>query len=147
MSAIENSRPEFEMWVSSSPFEYSIERHPDGAAFPGTYRSLHVDLAWHAWCKARAEVEELRDVLGKFIEDFEGCYADGEVAMLAAKLAAAGELPKAIAHIKAQAIREALELPLKISKAFIDDEFKSGYMAAIEDFEIALFKIEGQSNG
>lgn len=48
---IEAERKRFEAWISSPPFERSIERIPDDAhhAWPGSYRPLDVDLAWQAW--------------------------------------------------------------------------------------------------
>ena len=53
----EQDRQEFESWVSRSPYEYSIDRYPDSAAFPGTYKSIRVDLAWHAWQEAQAKMQ------------------------------------------------------------------------------------------
>lgn len=61
---IEAMRSEFEAWVSAAPFEGSINRHGDGAGFPGTYRDIKVDLAWcafrHAKESALSEVERMQ---------------------------------------------------------------------------------------
>lgn len=51
-----DSRRAFEEWVAGPPFELSTERIPDDPvsyAFPGTYKDINVDLAWHAWQEAR----------------------------------------------------------------------------------------------
>lgn len=78
MSAIENSRAEFEEFVSSSPFEYSTDRYPDSAAFPGTYKSLRVDLAWNAWCEARKEVVSLLEANNGLNGDYLAAIAEAE---------------------------------------------------------------------
>lgn len=52
-------REAFEAFVSSPPFEYSIERMSHLSAWPGNYRSLSVQLAWEAW-KERAEIDKAR---------------------------------------------------------------------------------------
>jgi len=44
--SIESIRAEFEAWITAPPFERSIDRHGQDAAFPGTYRDLYVDVAW-----------------------------------------------------------------------------------------------------
>ena len=52
-----NLRQRFETWISSAPFERSIERFPDDErlfAWPGNYRDIAVELAWQAW-QVRAE--------------------------------------------------------------------------------------------
>lgn len=66
-NAEQNLRDEFEKWISGPPFERSIERWPDDPAkyaWPGNYKSMAVDLAWHAWHDSR----EL-SVLGIVSED------------------------------------------------------------------------------
>lgn len=78
MTAIENSRAEFEEFVSSSPFEYSTDRYPDSAAFPGTYKSLRVDLAWNAWCEARKEVVSLLEANSELNGDYLAAIAEAE---------------------------------------------------------------------
>lgn len=57
MNAIENSRAEFEAFVSAPPYEYNTDRYPGSAAFPGTYKSLRVDLAWCAWQEAQGKMQ------------------------------------------------------------------------------------------
>ena len=45
-------REEFEKWISSPPFERSVDRYPEDAekfAWPGNYKDLDVDLAWFTW--------------------------------------------------------------------------------------------------
>jgi hypothetical protein len=46
------TRDAFEAWVSSPPFERSVDRfpeHPGLYSWPGSYRDIDVDLAWQAW--------------------------------------------------------------------------------------------------
>lgn len=48
----EESRKEFEAWISQPPFEQSVGRWPDDPikfAWPGNYKIWHVQLAWEAW--------------------------------------------------------------------------------------------------
>ena len=77
----EQDRQEFESWVSRSPYEYSIDRYPDSAAFPGTYKSIRVDLAWHAWQEAQAKMQARVAELEAICENVpEGCTpADARV--------------------------------------------------------------------
>ena len=42
-------RHDFEAFISSPPFERSVERFGDESAWPGNYVDLDVDLAWNAW--------------------------------------------------------------------------------------------------
>ena len=74
-------------------------------------------LNTHDVVAAIEEFDYLKAILGKFIEDFEGCYAEGEVAMIVAKLADDGELQKALNKIKADAIREATNYAVKKAHA------------------------------
>lgn len=56
-STVERSR--FEAWVSSPPFERSVERNPNDervTAWPGQYRDIAVELAWLAWCESRTNI-------------------------------------------------------------------------------------------
>jgi hypothetical protein len=52
------SRKQFEAWVSSPPFEYDTERYPEDSACPECYVSPAVDFAWQAWQAARNPMEE-----------------------------------------------------------------------------------------
>lgn len=58
-------RGAFERWVSAPPFEYSIERMTEKSAWPGSYRSIEVQLAWCAWREVhldlRARLAEVRE--------------------------------------------------------------------------------------
>jgi hypothetical protein len=58
------NRKKFEQWISSAPFEKSIERLPDNALWPGNYKDIEVDLAWFCWqevaARAREEIKKLR---------------------------------------------------------------------------------------
>ena len=49
----DESRKQFEAWVSSPPFEYDIERYPEDSAWPECYVSPAVDFAWQAVQAAR----------------------------------------------------------------------------------------------
>lgn len=49
----DESRKQFETWISSPPYEYDIERYPKNSDWPGSYMSLGTDLAWQAWQAAR----------------------------------------------------------------------------------------------
>lgn len=52
-----NVRERFEAWIKAPPFERRCMRWPDDTpetAWPGTYRSYEVELAWQAW-KAAVE--------------------------------------------------------------------------------------------
>lgn len=42
-------REQFEAWISSPPFEKSVERQGEHSAWPGHYRDYGVQLAWCAW--------------------------------------------------------------------------------------------------
>ena len=49
------NRQAFERFISSPPFEKSIERFPTGDAkypWPGAYRDITVELAWECWREA-----------------------------------------------------------------------------------------------
>jgi len=45
----DESRKQFEAWISGPPFEYDVERYPEDSAWPGSYMNLGTDLAWQAW--------------------------------------------------------------------------------------------------
>jgi hypothetical protein len=49
----DESRKQFEAWISGPPFEYDIERYPENRDWAGSYMNLGTDLAWHAWQAAR----------------------------------------------------------------------------------------------
>ena len=62
-----SDRERFEAWISGPPYELKPLRYPDDAtkcAWPGSYRSLDIDLAWCAWQAAlsapRHEAPEVR---------------------------------------------------------------------------------------
>ena len=42
-------RIRFEVWISTSPYEYSLDRENDDDAWPGQYKEYQVQLAWEAW--------------------------------------------------------------------------------------------------
>jgi len=46
-----DERARFEKWISSSPFEKEINRHPnnDYVSWPGQYKDINVELAWEAY--------------------------------------------------------------------------------------------------
>lgn len=47
-----NQREAFEKWISSPPYDYSIDKYPDNpalAAWPKCYRDIAVQVAWDAW--------------------------------------------------------------------------------------------------
>jgi hypothetical protein len=46
------SRPQFEKWVSSLPYERSVKRFGNHGEWPGNYQDIAVELAWCAWCEA-----------------------------------------------------------------------------------------------
>lgn len=53
---IDQVRREFEKWIRSPPFEKSCLTYPDMPekyAWPGSYRSYEVQLAWESWKAAR----------------------------------------------------------------------------------------------
>jgi hypothetical protein len=45
----DESRKQFEAWISAPPFEYDVERYTEHSAWPGSYMNLGTDLAWQAW--------------------------------------------------------------------------------------------------
>jgi hypothetical protein len=50
-----SDRKAFEQIISSPPYEKSVARWPDDPekfAWPGSYKLIDVDLAWHLWCDA-----------------------------------------------------------------------------------------------
>jgi hypothetical protein len=68
----ETNRHEFEEWVTAMPYERDITRIPNDSeryAFPNTYVSYHVDLAWEAWQAAREQVTEQRDRLAEALKE------------------------------------------------------------------------------
>lgn len=58
---IEQERKRFEAWISSSPYELSVDRYendPIRHVWPGSYKRLDVDLAWFAWQAALEKTDE-----------------------------------------------------------------------------------------
>ena len=54
-------RARFEKWITSPPFEKTIERHDKNGSWPGNYRDYGVQLAWCAWeDSAKAELDACR---------------------------------------------------------------------------------------
>ena len=56
MMTEKESRKQFEAWVSSSPYDESIERYPNDTTkygWPGSYKDIRVDMCWQAWQEAR----------------------------------------------------------------------------------------------
>lgn len=51
-------RQAFEAWISAPPFKHKIERMGEESAWPGSYRPLDVDLAWHAYSAGVAAERE-----------------------------------------------------------------------------------------
>lgn len=52
MNLIEIERRVFNEFISSPPYEHSIERYPKDerySAWPGQYRDVNVQLAWESW--------------------------------------------------------------------------------------------------
>jgi len=43
------NRQAFEAFITAPPFEMGISRFDDRGAWPGSYRSYDVDLAWQAY--------------------------------------------------------------------------------------------------
>jgi hypothetical protein len=58
---VSEQRKRFEAWITSAPYEKSIERFPDDErlfSWPGNYRDINVELAWQAWQEAAKQVAE-----------------------------------------------------------------------------------------
>ena len=53
------NRQAFEAFITAPPFEMGISRFDDRGAWPGSYLSYDVDLAWAAWKEATAAALEL----------------------------------------------------------------------------------------
>jgi len=53
------TRQAFEAFITAPPFEMGISRFDDRGAWPGSYLSYDVDLAWAAWKEATAAALEL----------------------------------------------------------------------------------------
>lgn len=54
-------RERFESIISASPYEKSVARWPNlpvKFAWPGGYKDLNVDLAWHMWQASRKQALE-----------------------------------------------------------------------------------------
>lgn len=49
----QESRKQFEKWISSPPYERQATRIPATGSWPGHYQFLDVRLAWEAWQEAR----------------------------------------------------------------------------------------------
>ena len=56
---MDNSRLEFEEFITSSPFERCIDRFPDNhkSSWPGSYKDLSVELAWESWQASQSKIE------------------------------------------------------------------------------------------
>jgi len=52
------TRQAFEAFITAPPFEMGISRFDDRGAWPGSYLSYDVDLAWAAWKEATAAALE-----------------------------------------------------------------------------------------
>ena len=63
MGVSDEVRTQFEAWVSAPPFEYSVARWPvsGASAWPGSYRDLHVQLAWEAWQAALPRMQPIAE--------------------------------------------------------------------------------------
>jgi hypothetical protein len=84
--SMEQSRKQFEAWVTKSPFEKNIARQTDCGAFPGNYRDYAVELAWCAWFDAQnAE----REACAKLVETLNPCMR-GDCDLLAEAIRARG---------------------------------------------------------
>ena len=60
-------RARFEKWITSPPFEKTIERHDKNGSWPGNYRDYGVQLAWCAWeDSAKAELDACRAAVRGF---------------------------------------------------------------------------------
>lgn len=46
---IEKCRTQFESWIKSPPYERRAIRFGASSAWPGSYASIDIDLAWQAW--------------------------------------------------------------------------------------------------
>ena len=46
---IEKWRAQFESWIKSPPYERRAIRFGESSAWPGSYASIDIDLAWQAW--------------------------------------------------------------------------------------------------
>jgi hypothetical protein len=45
----DESRKQFEAWISGPPFEHHVSRYRSDGFWTGVYMSAQVDLAWQAW--------------------------------------------------------------------------------------------------
>jgi len=68
---VKTNREKFEATISASPYEKSVARWPDlpvKFAWPGGYKDLVVDLAWHMWQASRKQaLDEAIHVCGRQI--------------------------------------------------------------------------------
>lgn len=58
-----SDREAFERFISSPPFEKSIDRYPNNPelyAWSGNYKDINVSLAWECWQEAEKRVAELK---------------------------------------------------------------------------------------
>lgn len=122
-------REAFESFISSPPFEKSVDRYPDRntESWRGQYKLLDVQLAWEAWQAAQArqeeveqELNELAAMVGRLREALNEAlgYADDHPGMPPTKSMhdALNETPPtALRHIKAEA-------------------GKAGYIAGAQDY-------------
>ncbi len=69
------SRQAFEAFVTTPPFDLGIGRFDDRGAWPGSYRSYDVDLAWQAYKAAtNAALERAAEVCEKLGAATNGTY-------------------------------------------------------------------------
>ena len=54
----QESRQQFEQWISGPPFEHCVKRYADDTYLAGQYVDIAVDFAWQAWQAARNPMEE-----------------------------------------------------------------------------------------
>ena len=74
-----NERDQFEKAISSLPFEYSIDRFPDGGdrGWTGQYRDIRVEVCWEMWqASAKIAEESLAEVRARALEDYAHVHGD-----------------------------------------------------------------------
>ena len=55
---MDEMRKAFETWAQQPPMEWDVTRFGEHCAWPGNYRSYHVQCAWEAWEAACAAERE-----------------------------------------------------------------------------------------
>lgn len=69
------NRQAFEAFITAPPFEMGISRFDDRGAWPGSYRSYDVDLAWQAYKAAtNTALERAAEVCEKLGAATNGTY-------------------------------------------------------------------------